>query len=96
MLRARQLEVTFNPGTPLENRALRGLDLEIPKGQFVTVIGSNGAGKSTLLNAISGDLLATAAGSASTASTSRAGRRGSAPAWSRACSRTRWPAPARR
>src|SRR5690606_18273631 len=29
--------------------------LDIPTGQFVTVIGSNGAGKSTFLNAISGD-----------------------------------------
>jgi len=57
MLRAQRLEITFNPGTPIENRALRGLDLEIPAGQFVTVIGSNGAGKSTFLNAISGDLL---------------------------------------
>jgi putative ABC transport system ATP-binding protein len=56
MLRARQLEKTFNPGTPIENRVLRGLDLEIPTGQFVTVIGSNGAGKSTFLNAVSGDL----------------------------------------
>ncbi|KAF1046817.1 ABC transporter ATP-binding protein [Xylophilus sp.] len=56
MLRAEQLEITFNPGTPIENRALRGLDLQIPEGQFVTVIGSNGAGKSTCLNAISGDL----------------------------------------
>lgn len=57
MLRARQLEMTFNPGTPIENRVLRGLDLEIPTGQFVTVIGSNGAGKSTFLNAVSGDLI---------------------------------------
>jgi putative ABC transport system ATP-binding protein len=57
MLHARQLQITFNPGTPIENRALRGLDLHIPKGQFVTVIGSNGAGKSTFLNAVSGDLL---------------------------------------
>ncbi len=57
MLRAQQLEITFNPGTPIENHVLRGLDLEIPTGQFVTVIGSNGAGKSTLLNAISGDLI---------------------------------------
>jgi putative ABC transport system ATP-binding protein len=57
MLRAKNLEITFNPGTPIENRALRGLDMQIPKGQFVTVIGSNGAGKSTFLNAISGDLL---------------------------------------
>lgn len=57
MLRARQLEMTFNPGTPIENRVLRGLDLDIPTGQFVTVIGSNGAGKSTFLNAVSGDLI---------------------------------------
>lgn len=57
MLRARQLEMTFNPGTPIENRVLRGLELEIPTGQFVTVIGSNGAGKSTFLNAVSGDLI---------------------------------------
>ena len=57
MLRAEQLEMTFNPGTPIENRVLRGLGLEIPTGQFVTVIGSNGAGKSTFLNAVSGDLI---------------------------------------
>lgn len=55
MLKAKNLQLTFNPGTPIETRALRGLTLEIPKGQFVTVIGSNGAGKSTFLNAISGD-----------------------------------------
>ena len=56
MLRAQDLHITFNAGTPIETRALRGLSLEIPTGQFVTVIGSNGAGKSTFLNAISGDL----------------------------------------
>lgn len=57
MLSARNLEITFNRGTPIENPVLRGLSLEIETGQFVTVIGSNGAGKSTMLNAISGDLL---------------------------------------
>ena len=56
MLRAQDLYITFNPGTPIETRALRGMSLEIPAGQFVTVIGSNGAGKSTFLNAVSGDL----------------------------------------
>lgn len=56
-MQAKDLHITFNPGTPIENRALRGLNLTIPAGQFVSVIGSNGAGKSTLLNAISGDLL---------------------------------------
>jgi putative ABC transport system ATP-binding protein len=55
MLSAQDLHITFNPGTPIETRALRGLTLEIPTGQFVTVIGSNGAGKSTFLNAVSGD-----------------------------------------
>jgi putative ABC transport system ATP-binding protein len=56
MLSAKNLHITFNAGTPIETRALRGLSLDIPAGQFVTVIGSNGAGKSTLLNAVSGDL----------------------------------------
>ncbi|ANH72008.1 ABC transporter family protein [Ralstonia insidiosa] len=57
MLSAQGLTLTFNPGTPIETRALRGLSLEIPTGQFVAVIGSNGAGKSTFLNSISGDQL---------------------------------------
>lgn len=55
MLSVNNLKVTFNPGTPIETTALRGLSLTIPNGQFVTVIGSNGAGKSTLLNAVSGE-----------------------------------------
>ena len=55
MLNAQNLQLTFNPGTPIETRALRGMSLSIPEGQFVTVIGSNGAGKSTFLNAVSGD-----------------------------------------
>lgn len=54
MIEVQGLEVTFNPGTVLETRALRGVDLAVPAGQFVTVIGSNGAGKSTLLNALAG------------------------------------------
>lgn len=56
MMQADQLRITFNPGTAIENPALRGMSLNIGEGEFVTVIGSNGAGKSTFLNAISGDL----------------------------------------
>ncbi|HUH59694.1 MAG TPA: ABC transporter ATP-binding protein [Candidimonas sp.] len=56
MLSANNLNITFNAGTAIETKALRGLSLTIPAGQFVTVIGSNGAGKSTLLNAVSGDI----------------------------------------
>ncbi|MBY7972554.1 ABC transporter ATP-binding protein [Vibrio fluvialis] len=55
MIRLEDIQVTFNPGTILENRALRGVCLEVPEHQFLTVIGSNGAGKSTLLGAVTGE-----------------------------------------
>ncbi len=54
MMQAKQLYVTFNKGTPIQNKALRGIDLSIADGEFVTVIGTNGAGKSTFLNTITG------------------------------------------
>lgn len=57
MMQLQDLYKTFNPGTPIENPALRGVKLDVAAGEFVTVIGSNGSGKSTTLNAISGDLL---------------------------------------
>ena len=57
MMQLNDLRKTFNPGTPIENPALRGVNLNVTAGEFVTVIGSNGSGKSTTLNAISGDLL---------------------------------------
>ena len=45
---------TFEKGTVNENHVLRGLDLTINEGDFISVIGGNGAGKSTLLNSIAG------------------------------------------
>jgi len=38
------------------HHALKSINLDIPEGQFVTVIGGNGAGKSTLLNVIDGNV----------------------------------------
>lgn len=55
MIELKNIQVTFNPGTILENRALRGVDLNVPEHEFLTVIGSNGAGKSTLLGAVTGE-----------------------------------------
>ncbi|MCL2878920.1 MAG: ABC transporter ATP-binding protein [Treponema sp.] len=34
--------------------ALRGIDIEVPDGKIITLIGANGAGKSTMLNSIVG------------------------------------------
>lgn len=44
----------FGKDTIDENRVLQGIDLDIHRGDFISVIGSNGAGKSTLLNSIAG------------------------------------------
>ena len=54
MLKLTNITKTFNPGTITEKKVLRGIDLELDDGDFVTVIGGNGAGKSTLLNIIAG------------------------------------------
>lgn len=54
MIEIRNIRKTFFAGTANEVRALRGVDLDIPEGCFVAVIGTNGSGKSTLLNALAG------------------------------------------
>ena len=54
MLKLTNITKTFNPGTITEKKALRGIDLTLEDGDFVTVIGGNGAGKYTLLNLIAG------------------------------------------
>lgn len=54
MLTLFNITKTYNPGTITEKKTLRGIDLKIEDGDFITVIGGNGAGKSTLLNIIAG------------------------------------------
>ena len=54
MLKIENVYKTFNAGTVNEKKALKGLNLELKEGDFVTVIGGNGAGKSTMLNAVAG------------------------------------------
>ncbi len=43
---------SFYIGTPNELEILHGLDIEVPKGQFVSIVGASGSGKSTLMNII--------------------------------------------
>jgi len=60
MIEITQLEKTFTQPGGERVPALRCIDLTIPTGEFVTVIGTNGSGKSTLLNAVAGSFLADA------------------------------------
>ena len=57
MLKLENICLTFNAGTINEKKALENLNLELQKGDFVTILGSNGAGKSTLFNTIAGTYL---------------------------------------
>lgn len=57
MIILKNIKVTYNAGDITEKKALRGIDLNIDEGEFITVIGSNGAGKSTVLNAIAGEAI---------------------------------------
>jgi putative ABC transport system ATP-binding protein len=57
MLELEQITKTFNPATPNEVRALRGVTLKLERSSFLIIIGTNGSGKSTLLNAVAGTFL---------------------------------------
>jgi len=51
MLSLKKVEKTYGLGT-IKVHALRGIDLEIEEGEFVSIMGPSGSGKSTLLNMI--------------------------------------------
>ena len=50
MIRLRDINKTYDNGSPLH--VLKGIDLDIEKGEMVSIMGASGSGKSTLLNII--------------------------------------------
>ncbi|MDR3095255.1 MAG: ABC transporter ATP-binding protein [Bacteroidales bacterium] len=48
MIRIRELNKTYYSGTPLH--VLKGINLDVEKGEFISIMGASGSGKSTLLN----------------------------------------------
>lgn len=48
MIRLTNINKTYNNGAPLH--VLKGINLTIRKGEFVSIMGASGSGKSTLLN----------------------------------------------
>ena len=56
LLKIEDIHKTFEAGTVNENHVLKGLDLTVEEGDFISVIGGNGAGKSTLMNILAGGL----------------------------------------
>ena len=52
-VRLENVHVTYQRGRVMVD-AVKGIDLEIPAGDFVAIEGPSGSGKSTLLRAIAG------------------------------------------
>jgi len=59
LIKFEKFAVEFTLGNGRQFTALKGLDLDIPKGQFVCIVGKSGGGKSTLVRSLAGLTLPT-------------------------------------
>ncbi len=50
IMSARNIRKSYNIGTDNELEILHGIDLDVHKGEFVSIVGSSGSGKSTFMN----------------------------------------------
>ena len=57
MLNINSIEKSFVTELGTVKKVFRGLNLQVEKGDFISIIGSNGAGKSTLLDTITGNVV---------------------------------------
>jgi putative ABC transport system ATP-binding protein len=53
MIETHQVVKTYNTGKVIVN-ALRGVDLQVQRGEMISIMGPSGCGKTTLLNTLSG------------------------------------------
>lgn len=61
-IKVTDLEHRYMPGSPFERLALSDVNLTIPSGKFIAVIGHTGSGKSTLIQHLNGLLKPTKGG----------------------------------
>lgn len=57
-IKIEHINYSYSVGTAFERQALRDINLEIPDGQFIGLIGHTGSGKSTLIQHLNGLLRA--------------------------------------
>ena len=56
MLKLEHICKTYNKGTVNETTLFSDFNLQVKKGEFISVIGSNGSGKTSILNLICGSI----------------------------------------
>ena len=57
-----RVDMTFTGNNGTVNPVLKGIDLDVQRGEFISLIGHSGCGKSTVLNIVAGLLKASAGG----------------------------------